>query len=143
MLDYETFIETVAEEARVPREDAETLAALMSPHRSAVGLGGVLTENLNWRWVFYVNLPVGLIAFAGIWLFMPRRPTTTSRFDLFGFAFLALGIAGSLYTARRITHRRYQSITRRTGTFVPMAVLIAFLGALNIYLFLLPMAHRM
>ncbi|AQX17113.1 ferredoxin [Tessaracoccus lapidicaptus] len=59
------------------------------------------------------------------------------------FALLALGIAGSLYTARRITHRRYQSITRRTGTFVPMAVLIAFLGALNIYLFLLPMAHRM
>ncbi|WP_083665537.1 4Fe-4S binding protein [Tessaracoccus sp. ZS01] len=59
------------------------------------------------------------------------------------FALLALGIAGSLYTAWRITRRRYQTAKRRTSTFVPMAALVTFLGVVNVVLFLLPMAHRM
>lgn len=68
---------------------------------------------------------------------------STFTIQILQFALLALGIAGSLYTARRITRRRYQTQKRRTSTFVPMGVLIAFLGAVNIGLFLLPMAHRM
>lgn len=59
------------------------------------------------------------------------------------FALLGLGVAGSLYTARRITYRRYQTAARRRATLVPYVVVIALLGALNVWLFLLPMAHRM
>lgn len=59
-------------------------------------LGGYLTELYNWRWVFYVNLPFGLLAFLGIALFMPASPTLpTRRFDWLGFGVLAVGL-GSL-----------------------------------------------
>jgi len=59
-------------------------------------LGGILTENYNWRWVFYVNLPFGVAAIAGLALFMPKAESDSAlRFDWMGFAVLALGI-GSL-----------------------------------------------
>jgi DHA2 family multidrug resistance protein len=55
-------------------------------------LGGWLTESYNWRWVFLINLPVGLLAFAGSALFLPASKTNPRRFDVFGFAMLSLGI---------------------------------------------------
>lgn len=57
-------------------------------------LGGWLTENFDWRWVFYINLPIGLLAAAGLWLFMSETPKLPRRFDLFGFALLAMAIGG-------------------------------------------------
>jgi MFS transporter, DHA2 family, multidrug resistance protein len=59
-------------------------------------LGGWLTDNYNWRWVFYINLPIGIIAFCGILMFIHEaRHVSRERFDFFGFG--ALGIAiGSL-----------------------------------------------
>ena len=53
-------------------------------------LGGWLTENFNWRWVFYINLPIGILAFLGI----ARLPAGAAaadgaRFDFFGFAMLS------------------------------------------------------
>jgi DHA2 family multidrug resistance protein len=55
-------------------------------------LGGWLTEALNWRWVFYINLPVGLLAFLGILLSLPAAAPRRRRFDLFGFAMLAVAV---------------------------------------------------
>ncbi len=58
-------------------------------------LGGYLTELYNWRYVFFVNLPFGVVASAGLWLFLPsERPQSNLRFDWFGFTALAIGIAG-------------------------------------------------
>jgi hypothetical protein len=59
------------------------------------------------------------------------------------FAVLALGLAGSLYAARRIAQRRYVTTTRRRSTLLPFTVLIGVLAALNVAMFLFPMAHRM
>ncbi len=59
-------------------------------------LGGYLTYMYNWRYVFYVNLPFGILAITGLILFMPRgAPKQKMRFDWWGFAVLALGV-GSL-----------------------------------------------
>jgi DHA2 family multidrug resistance protein len=56
-------------------------------------LGGWITEHYSWRWVFYINLPVGILALAGIVLFVKESDTDRDRpFDLFGFAFLSLAI---------------------------------------------------
>jgi DHA2 family multidrug resistance protein len=56
-------------------------------------LGGYLTELYNWRWVFFVNLPFGVLATTGLLLFMPDTKGRASRFDWFGFGVFAIGIA--------------------------------------------------
>jgi len=56
-------------------------------------LGGWLTENYNWRWVFYINVPFGILAFVGILGSIPESTIRKSRFDFFGFTVLSLGIA--------------------------------------------------
>jgi DHA2 family multidrug resistance protein len=53
-------------------------------------LGGWLTDTFDWRWVFYINVPVGALAFAGIALFMPASAHHRRSFDFFGFAMLGL-----------------------------------------------------
>ncbi|HEY0721214.1 MAG TPA: DHA2 family efflux MFS transporter permease subunit [Gammaproteobacteria bacterium] len=58
-------------------------------------LGGLLTEYYNWRWVFYINMPLGLLAWYGIVAYVQETPVDrTRRFDLLGFAFLTLAIGG-------------------------------------------------
>jgi MFS transporter, DHA2 family, multidrug resistance protein len=56
-------------------------------------VGGWLTETYNWRYVFYINLPFGILAAAGLIIFLPggkeHRP---QRFDWLGFSVLAIGI---------------------------------------------------
>ena len=55
-------------------------------------LGGWLTETLDWRWVFFINLPVGIIAFLGCAAYLPRIARRLRGFDFFGFAMLSLGV---------------------------------------------------
>jgi DHA2 family multidrug resistance protein len=56
-------------------------------------LGGWLTYDYNWRWVFYINLPVGVIASLGALLFMREtRHAHREPFDFMGFATLSLAI---------------------------------------------------
>ena len=55
-------------------------------------LGGWLTEVLDWRWVFFINLPVGIIAFMGCAAYLPEVEKRLRRFDFFGFAMLSLGV---------------------------------------------------
>jgi DHA2 family multidrug resistance protein len=58
-------------------------------------LGGWLTDNYNWRWVFLVNLPVGILCILIMMRFMPKTATHQRKFDMFGFALLAIAL-GSL-----------------------------------------------
>src|SRR5947199_7334340 len=55
-------------------------------------LGGWLTDNYNWRWVFLVNLPVGVICTLLLIRFMPSTEIKKRAFDLLGFAFLAIAL---------------------------------------------------
>jgi MFS transporter, DHA2 family, multidrug resistance protein len=61
-------------------------------------LGGWLTDNYNWRWVFYINVPFGILAFLGTLSFMPMSAVKRSPFDFFGFATLSLAV-GALQIA--------------------------------------------
>jgi DHA2 family multidrug resistance protein len=56
-------------------------------------LGGWLTDSYNWRWVFFINVPVGSLALLGVMAYLPdvgQRKKT--RFDVFGFAMLSIFI---------------------------------------------------
>jgi MFS transporter, DHA2 family, multidrug resistance protein len=56
-------------------------------------LGGWLTDQYNWRWVFFINVPAGVLAAAGIFIFIREtRHGRRERFDFFGFATLSLAI---------------------------------------------------
>jgi len=56
-------------------------------------LGGWLTEQANWRWVFFVNLPIGILSLAILITQLPHRESTRRRFDLAGFALIGLALA--------------------------------------------------
>jgi F0F1-type ATP synthase membrane subunit c/vacuolar-type H+-ATPase subunit K len=74
---------------------------------------------------------------------MPTALASSSTILILQLIILALGVAGSAYTIRRITNRRYGSVARRRATAVPYLVLLGVLTVMNVYLFLMPMAHRM
>ncbi|MGE0718648.1 MAG: DHA2 family efflux MFS transporter permease subunit, partial [Alphaproteobacteria bacterium] len=56
-------------------------------------LGGWLTEDFHWRWVFYINLPIGILTFVGLVAFIERPARDRRlRMDWFGFAMLSLAV---------------------------------------------------
>jgi len=62
-------------------------------------LGGFLTDHASWRWVFYVNIPVGIAALAVIAAVLPnmgRRPGSVRDFDFLGVALLSIGLVSLL-----------------------------------------------
>ncbi len=69
-------------------------------------LGGYLTDAFSWRWVFYINVPVGIAAVIGLWLFYrdPGRDQSLV-FDWFGFSLLALGLGALQLMLDRGTHK--------------------------------------
>ena len=57
-------------------------------------LGGVILGVLGWRWIFFVNVPVGLLAICFAWFALPRDEIAGSRrLDLIGFAMISPGLA--------------------------------------------------
>jgi MFS transporter, DHA2 family, multidrug resistance protein len=68
------------------------IAVMVGPVLGPV-LGGWLTENYTWRWVFYINLPIGALTFLGIISFLPETDQNAgAKLDWFGFGTLSLAI---------------------------------------------------
>jgi DHA2 family multidrug resistance protein len=73
-----------------------TIGPIMGP-----ALGGWLTDNYNWRWVFYINVPIGIVAFLGTLSTLPESTKRISPFDFFGFATLSLAVGALQITLDR------------------------------------------
>lgn len=91
-------------------------------------LGGWLTETYDWRWVFYINVPIGIATFAGLSAWLTETPRTRPAFDWFGFAMLSLAI-GSL----QMMLDRGEQLDWFSSTEIWVE---AVLAALGLYLFL-------
>ncbi|MHB8530171.1 MAG: DHA2 family efflux MFS transporter permease subunit [Caulobacteraceae bacterium] len=93
-------------------------------------LGGWLTDNLTWRWCFYINLPVGILAFAGVFLFMSGKGAGKARpFDFLGFASLTMFIGAFQLVVDRGPGQDWFS-SREIWIY-------AIIGAIGLYLFVL------
>ncbi len=69
-------------------------------------LGGWLTDNFDWRWVFYINLPVGILALGGIAAFVAETPRKLDQyFDMLGFTLLAVAIGAFQMMLDRGQHK--------------------------------------
>jgi EmrB/QacA subfamily drug resistance transporter len=54
--------------------------------------GGVLVDSMGWAWIFFVNVPIGLIGLGLAFWLVPELPTTTHRFDLIGVGLSGVGM---------------------------------------------------
>ncbi len=91
-------------------------------------LGGWLTESYNWRFVFYVNLPVGILTFLGLSAFLSESKTQKIPFDWFGFGCLSVFIG-----ALQVMLDRGEQVDWFSSTEI---LVEAGLSALALYLFL-------
>lgn len=90
-------------------------------------LGGYLTDNLSWRWCFYINVPVGMIAFGLIYFFLPTiiAKGADKKIDYGGAALLTGGL-GSLLLALSWGGIKYPwGSAQIIGLFLAAVVLIA------------------
>jgi DHA2 family multidrug resistance protein len=90
-------------------------------------LGGWLTDSYNWRWVFFINIPVGAMAFYGIWRYI--RPTAAPRkmtFDAFGFATLSLAIGALQMLLDRGEQNDWFSATETWVEAIILAMSLAY-----------------
>lgn len=91
-------------------------------------IGGWLTEAYNWRWVFYINVPIGILTFFGLSACLSETPVRKGGFDWFGFAMLSLAIGSFQMMLDRGEQLDWFSSTE--------IVIEAVLAALAFYLFL-------
>src|SRR6202034_1910773 len=74
-----------------------SMPAMIAPILGPV-VGGVILENLHWSWIFFVNVPIGMIAFALGWRLLPRTDSgAAGRLDVLGLALLPAGFAAFIY----------------------------------------------
>ncbi|MCL5959292.1 MAG: DHA2 family efflux MFS transporter permease subunit [Chloroflexi bacterium] len=96
-------------------------------------LGGVLVTSWSWRWVFYVNLPIGVVALAATFLIVPNlRMGRRHGFDPVGILLVSVGLLGIVFGL--IEGQRYQWSTIGAGITVPevivggILIIIAFVA---------------
>jgi EmrB/QacA subfamily drug resistance transporter len=94
--------------ASTPRErlvnamNAFTLPAIIGPLLGPL-LSGLLLDVANWRWIFFINIPVGVVGLIVVLRIVPRlRNRHPGPFDGFGFVFAAAGITGLVVVAESI-----------------------------------------
>jgi EmrB/QacA subfamily drug resistance transporter len=96
-----------------PRNRAMGVYAAMSIAGGAVGLiaGGLLTTYFSWRWVLFVNVPIGIIVALGAWRVLGESRRHVGRFDLpgaitgtFGLAALVYGLSSAATSPNGVSH---------------------------------------
>ncbi|WP_327270850.1 MFS transporter [Streptomyces sp. NBC_01224] len=109
--------------------------AAVAASASALGpiLGGLLTQTLDWRWIFYVNVPVTVTALIMTLRYIPCTAPpvrdTSQRLDVPGLVLFAIGTSGSVYA---LTEAHVQGWVS-AGTLVPLgAALGAFVAFLRV-----------
>jgi EmrB/QacA subfamily drug resistance transporter len=93
-------------------------------------IGGVLVEHAGWRWIFFVNVPIGALAIVAATRFLPRsRPQPGEQLDVRGFLLLSPGLAALVYGLAEIAG---------SGSFAdPPGLVTILIGVLLVIAFVL------
>jgi EmrB/QacA subfamily drug resistance transporter len=108
------------------RTRAFAVFAAVAGAGAALGLllGGLLTEYLTWRWVLFVNVPIGIGLVAGAYVFLHESDRLSGRFDWLGGALSTVGMASLVYGFIHAASKGWRESTT-IGAFVLAAVLLA------------------
>lgn len=118
---------TVVFEEGKERDRAFGVWAAISAGGAAVGLilGGILTQYLNWRWVFFVNVPIALFAVWGTLRYVPENRDEHARgFDILGALLITAGLALLVYGLAYVNDDTVATGTK-IGTILGALLLIA------------------
>lgn len=91
-------------------------------------IGGWLTDDFNWRWVFYINLPIGIASVIGVMAFIHEETQVTKvRFDIMGFSLLSILLAAfQLFLDRGQNNDWFHSLETQVEAAVALLALILF-----------------
>ncbi|HYM46287.1 MAG TPA: DHA2 family efflux MFS transporter permease subunit [Solirubrobacteraceae bacterium] len=79
-----------------------SMPAMLAPIMGPV-VGGLILQNLHWSWIFFVNVPIGLVAFVLGWRLLPHTDSgEAGRLDLVGLALLPTGSAAIVFGVSRL-----------------------------------------
>jgi EmrB/QacA subfamily drug resistance transporter len=119
-----SLITTEFEEGK-ERTKAIGVYAAVSGAGAALGLllGGVLTNYLSWRWVLFVNVPIGVLLMTGAFLYLHQSERLKGRFDFIGAALSVAGLVATVYGFIHVAHSGWGN----TQTFVVFALAIVLL----------------
>ena len=113
------------------RARASTVLIIPTVIAPALGpiIGGLLIDNLSWRWIFYVNVPIGIFGFIfGAMYLRESKEPTAGKFDVAGFLLAATGLAGMLYALSQGPEKGWLSnevlITGIAGAFLTIVMVI-------------------
>src|SRR3989442_5043786 len=99
-------------------------------------LGGWLTDNYSWRWIFYVNIPVGIVSIIMTKLFIfdpPYIRRSTGKVDTWGIGMLAVGIGGLQIVLDKGQQEDWFSSTWITWTLILAAVMLVLFIVRELY----------
>ena len=87
-------------------------------------IGGLIVSNYSWRWIFYINVPIGIVTLFVSSRWLPKWDTdnrSQSSFDTLGFCLLSPGLAALVYSLSEVG---------TTGSFTDTSVVVSFIVGL-------------
>jgi MFS family permease len=91
-------------------------------------IGGVIAEGLAWEWIFWVNVPIGLLAIPLVLTRIEESYGTDTAFDLAGFALVTGGALGIVWALVRGNAAGWSSLEVLGALVLGVALLIAFVA---------------
>jgi EmrB/QacA subfamily drug resistance transporter len=95
-------------------------------------LGGVLVDTLGWEWIFFINIPVGVVGFALAWRLVPALETHMHKFDWLGVALSGVGMFLLVFGIQEGHHYDWGTIT---GPITVWSLIISGLVVLGLFVF--------